>query len=352
MRFLAIEHELPSRQVTNAEVLERVRAESAQHLSAPELDALQTLTESCFASTGTTVRYFRAENETAVDLTLKAGHRAIANSGLEPTDIDLVMYVGIGRGVLEPASANIYQDLLGLRHATAFDVLDACASWLRAVHIARAFLDAGTYRNIMIVNAEFVAREGHRYELKSVGEFAHWHPSVTIGEAAAVTIITASDEADEPDNFDIEFRTWGEARDLCFIPMPNVDGYFGKEIDPKLGIEPLQFVSFGMRLMEFGASKLIEHYRSSPQFKEFDAELVFGHAASDGMSRYVARELGMDEGKIQLFHHRFANTVSSSLPLALSTATDEGTLVPGARLLLMVASAGVTTSLATLTYRN
>jgi len=49
------------------------------------------------------------------------------------------MYVGIGRGVLEPASANIYQDMLGLANATAFDVLDACASWLRAVHIARVF---------------------------------------------------------------------------------------------------------------------------------------------------------------------------------------------------------------------
>jgi len=156
----------------------------------------------------------------------------------------------------------------------------------------------------------------------------------------------------EPDDFEVEFRTWGEARDLCFIPLPNVDGYFGKAIDPKYGIQPLQFVSFGMRLMEFGSSKLIEHYRSSPQFKEFEPDLVFGHAASDGMSRYVAREVGLDEEKIQLFHHRFANTVSSSLPLALSTAIDEGTLVSGARLLLMVASAGVTTSLATLTYRD
>jgi 3-oxoacyl-[acyl-carrier-protein] synthase III len=346
MRFLAIEHELPSRKVTNDEVMANVRQASGRHLPGPELDVLDRLLDGCFASTGTIVRYHRAAGESAVELALNAGRRAIATAGIDPLDIDLVIYVGIGRGVAEPASATIYQDRLGLRDATAFDVLDACASWVRGLHLARLYLESGTYRNIMIINAEFLGRESHRYELRSLAEFVHWHPAVTIGEAATATIVTTSAESDQ---FEIDFRTWGEKRDLCYIPLPNIEGYFGKDLDPG-GTAPFQFVSFGRQLMDFGATKLIEHYRSCPQFKEFDADLIFGHSASDGMARYVADEVGAELGKVQFLHRLFANTISASLPLGLSHAAKTGTLTEGDRLLLMVASAGVTTALAKFVY--
>jgi 3-oxoacyl-[acyl-carrier-protein] synthase III len=349
MRFLSVTHVLPSRVVTNHEVIAGVRAASAAHLSGDELDTLGHLLDQLFASTGTTVRYHRAEGERAVDLAVQAGRRAIERSGLDPLDIDLLLYVGIGRGILEPASGTIFQDLLGLRNATTFDVLDACASWMRAVHLAKLYLDAGVHRNVMILNAEFEGREAHRLELRELAEFEHWHPSVTIGEAATATILT---KGDEPDDFAIDFRTWGDKRNLCFIPLPNVEEYLGAPIDPRYGIAPLQFVSFGLRLMEFGTQQLIEHYRARPDFKDTDPQIVFGHAASDGMTRHIASEIGEDLSRVRLHHKDFANCVSASIPLAMSQALDEGVLKDGQRVLLMMASAGVTTGLASFTYHG
>jgi 3-oxoacyl-[acyl-carrier-protein] synthase III len=352
MRFLAIEHELPTRIVTNDEVIEGVRAASAAHLSPADLDTLQRMIEVLFAATGTTVRYHRADGETAVDLALRAGHRAIEASGLDPGDVDLVLYAGIGRGFVEPATGTVFQDLLGLGNATAFDVLDACAGWVRALHLAKLYLDAGVARNVLIVNAEFEGREAHRLELRSLAEFEHWHPSVTIGEAATATVVTAGDGDDPPDDAQFDFRTWGRGRTLCFIPLPNLTEYVGAPVDVRHVVQPLQFVSFGMRLMQLGATKLVEHYRDRPQFKDFDAELVFGHAASDGMTRYIARETGVDLDRVRLCHGTFANTVSASIPLAMSHALRDGSLREGRRVLLMLASAGITTGLASFTYRG
>jgi 3-oxoacyl-[acyl-carrier-protein] synthase III len=349
MRFLSIEHVLPSRRVTNQEVVERVRAESAQYLSARDLDTLEQLIHGCLESAGTQVRYYRDEQETAVDLAVRAGQQALAGSGLAPQDIDLLLYVGIGRGVLEPASGSIYQDLLGLGNATAFDVLDACASWVRALHMAKLYLATGTYRNIMILNAEFAAGHAQRYALRTVGEFAHWHPSITIGEAATATIVAASDE---PIEFDCDFRTWGQRRDLCFVPLDNFEGYFGKQVEVEGGFAPMQFVSFGMRLMEFGARKLIEHYRDSPRFADFKPDLVFGHSASDGMSEHVLDSIGIERDKFSFGHTRYANTVSASVPLTMSEAIRAGTLRDGDRVLVLVASAGVTTALTKFVYRG
>ncbi|MEV0319909.1 3-oxoacyl-ACP synthase III family protein [Streptomyces sp. NPDC050658] len=342
MKFLAIEHELPSRQVTNDEVVERVLRASSRHLTSSELDLVAELMRNCFESAGTKVRHCRAEGETASGLTRRAGERAISAAGLLPEDIDLVLYAGIGRGVLEPATAVTFQDLLGLRQATAFDVLDACASWLRALDVARAYLALGVYRNIMIVNAEFGGGDEQRHELRSVEEFPHWHPAITIGEAATAAIVTAENHLDV---YEADFRTWGAKRSLCFVPLEGFDGYFGKEVDVPGGVAPMRFVSFGLRLMEFGTRRIIEHYQERPQFERFRPDRIFGHSASDGMSEYVLEACGIDTDRFHFDHHRHANTAAASIPLGMSQAMKSGRLLNGDRVVLMAASAGVTTAL-------
>lgn len=341
MKFAAVESRLPSREVTNDDVVARVRAASARHLPPDQLRVLEDLLQACFDSCGTRVRYHRDDGETALDLATEVGERALARAGLDPRDVDLLLYTGVCRGVLEPASAAIFQDRLGLTRATAFDVFDACASWLRALQLARTFIEHGPYRTIMVLNAEFGGRESHRYEVSSLEEFLHWHPSVTVGEAATATVLTAGDEDDQ---FETDFRTWGDRWGLCFVPLPNAPGYFGDHptID---GVRPLQFVSHGVRLMEFATSRLIEHYQDLRQFDEFKPDLVFGHAASDGMSRYVLDACKIDPARYRFGHERHANTVSASIPLAMSEALRAGELSHGDRVVLLLASSGVTTAL-------
>jgi 3-oxoacyl-[acyl-carrier-protein] synthase III len=349
MRFLSVEHLLPSRIVTNDEVLAEVRRASARHLSAAELDLVQRLLAGCFEACGTTVRYHRDAGETAFELAAEVGERAIERAGLDPSDIDLLLYTGVCRGVLEPASATAYQHRLGLRRATAFDVFDACASWARSLHLAHVLIRTGTYRTVMVLNAEFGGRESHRYELSSMDEYLHWHPSVTVGEAATATIIMSTPD-DRDDEFEADFRTWGEKWDLCFVPLPNAGAYFGEKLLAEHEARPMQFVSYGLRLMEFATHKLVEHYRERPQFHRFAPDIVFGHSASDGMSRYVVDECGIDPRAYQFGHARTANTVSASVPVAMSEALRAGSLRDGDRVLLLLASSGVTTALTKFVY--
>ena len=82
----------------------------------------------------------------------------------------------------------------------------------------------------------------------------------------------------------------------------------------------------------------------------FDYDIIFGHAASVPASRAVADRLGLDIGRHYEIFPDYGNTVSASLPLAMSLALDEGRLKRGHRVLLLVASAGITTGYATLTF--
>jgi RNA-binding protein YhbY len=188
MKIEAIAHALPRCTVSNEEMTERVLTESKRHLTAHELLQVKRMLGAFFRTAGTRVRYFRADDESAWSLTTAAGTQALERAGRRPEEIDLLIYAGVGRGFLEPSTATVFHDLLGLQAATCFDVLDACAGWLRAMHVAQAHLRSGDYRRVMILTGEFNVREYGRFEIRSLGEIRHLFPTYTISEAATATI--------------------------------------------------------------------------------------------------------------------------------------------------------------------
>lgn len=339
MRFCAIEHALPTKLVTNDELIEEILDRSKGNLNAAELNSLEKNLTRLFKSSWTATRYHRAEDEDACQLIVEAGTKALATSGMTPGEIDLLIYVGVGRGFIEPSTANIFHDLLGLKKATCFDVLDACMSWLRALDIAHTFIMSGRYENIMILNGEFNFREYANFEFKSVKELEFNYPTFTIGEAATATILSRSERDDD---YYAEFKTWGDARNFCMIPLPNYKEYGGCGLGNE--VKPLTFFSYGEKIFKFVAPKIVHHYRENAHFHDFEHDIVFTHAASDEALHKLLKvcKLGMDKGYYT--HNRFGNTVSASVPLAMSHASKEEKLEDGKNVILAFGSAGVSTA--------
>jgi 3-oxoacyl-[acyl-carrier-protein] synthase III len=347
MRFAAIEYQLPSHKVTNGDMIAEIMKHSRQHMGDRALRQLDKGLRSLFQAAGTEVRYVRAHDEKAHDLIMRAATSALRTARMAPSDIDLLIWVGVGRGFLEPATANVFLDELGLVNATCFDVLDACASWVRALHIAHAHMRSGDYRNVMILNGEFNVCDYIDYEFKSLSDLRYMFPSFTIGEAATATIL-CSDAAE--DDYHASFRTYGSARNLCMIPLPNINEFNGTPAPEHA--KPLKFFSYSMELFELGVTKLIEHYRSDPKINQYFADVVFGHAASDSASERIA--LGCNEKGLNTHyfaHARFGNTVSASVPLAMGHALEEGRLKNEMKVMIAMASAGLSTGWARFRFR-
>ena len=343
MRFCAIEHALPSKKVTNAEVIEKILSKSKQFLSETVLDQLKKTFEELFAKSISSIRYHRANGEKAMQFGIEAGQKALKAANMSANDIDLLIYVGVGRGFVEPATANVFQKSLMLKNATCFDILDACASWLRAVHVGHSFLKTKMYKNIMILNCEFNTREYTNYEFKSLAEIEFNFPSFTIGEAATATILSIS-ENNEDDEYYADFKTWGELHTLCKIPLPNLAEYSDHELRDKDEIAPLTFFSYGEKLFRAAFVKLCRHYNNNSIISQFKPEIIFTHAASDAMSDRVLKKCNLDPAIAYNTHKRFGNTVSASVPLAMSYALKEGLLKHGAPVLIGFGSAGLTTA--------
>ena len=127
MRIAAVQHAVPTRRITNDWILERIREYNRPRMTSLQFDAVEHGVRQMLESSGTEVRYRLNEGEKAFDFGVEAARQALDAASVRPQDVDLLIYAGVVRGWLEPATANLFQGALGMAKATCFDVLDACA---------------------------------------------------------------------------------------------------------------------------------------------------------------------------------------------------------------------------------
>jgi 3-oxoacyl-[acyl-carrier-protein] synthase III len=310
-----------------------------------QLDELQQRMQLSFRISGTKVRYHRAEGEKAFSVGMKAGRLALERTGISPAEVDLLIYAGVGRGWLEPALANIFQAELGLTRATCFDVLDACASWIRSLQLAKALIAAGVYRTVMILNCELNFREYANFDIERMEDLEYAFSAFTIGEAATATLLTADSE---PDDFVLSFRTSGDKWNLCHIPLPNANDFVSVSVTDKC--KPMSFYTSPRELLAVATSMLGTHFQETPALRDRTYDLFLGHEVSSPTTRMVTKLLNIDPKIVFSTHSRFGNTVSASLPLNISVAEEEGRLKRGMQVLLTMGSAGVTSAFCAFRY--
>ena len=345
MKIRSIAHAVPSRLVTNEELIDRIVSSSRRNLSRHALVVLRKSLIAMFGKLGARTRYHRAQGERALDFGVEAAQTALQQAGLRPEQIDLLLYVGVGRGFLEPATGNVFQDALKLSHATCFDILDACASWLWGLDVACHMLRGGDYQNAMILNCEFNVQEYGTPVLESLESLYHLGAGFTIGEAATATIVSRSSDEN---GYHASFRNFGARSQLCQIPLPNSHQFSSNESNGER--RPLQFYANAVALNGRVIHELEQHYWNENLICGQDHQIIFGHSVGLPTTRRVLKKLRLDPEKFYEVFPQYGNTVSASLPLAMSLALEEDRLRRGQRTLLIVGSAGVTTALCSLTF--
>jgi 3-oxoacyl-[acyl-carrier-protein] synthase III len=342
MRIVTVQHSIPSRMITNQDVLDLIRERNKAQLSAVELNGFTSQVQAFLELAGTRTRYMLADGERAIEFGVRAGAKAIEKSQLTPEDIDFVIYASVARGWLEPATSTIIQAQLGLRNACTFDIAEACAGWIRAMQVAHSLIKTKAYRRGIIINCECGLLQ-HHFDLPSGQDLTHRLASFTVGEAATATLV---DSENPEDDFHFRFRSYGEHFNLCMVPLPNVANFVTNgEVDARYA--PGYLFSRSQDLVATTIKKTVELFRSAPNLAAERFDTCFGHAASERSCELVLKRLGIPWEIAVPTHARFGNTVSASVPLGMSVALEDGRLRRGNRVLVVVGSAGISVGIAT-----
>jgi 3-oxoacyl-[acyl-carrier-protein] synthase III len=331
----------PSLRVTNDDVLAAILKANPDMPSRNVDKYCQTLAR-LLKRAGAQTRFYRnrAKGETALGLIVEAATCAIRDSGAAPSDIDAVIFCGVARGFLEPATAAFVGEALGLT-CDAFDVSEACMSWVRALHIAYTFLKSGTYSTVLIVNGEFTVFEHGLPDtcvIRSREQLRYTFAAFTIGEAASATVVSAS-----PRQWHFRFRSDPSLVDLCTLPIKGYEDF--SRPSSRLGLNgPHQLVAFSHELFSAAADQMTRFVRETyADPKRFD--IWFPHAASASLCDAVARRLDLGDRVYSRAFAAYGNVVSASIPAAIAMALEEGRLKRGDHLVLCPASAGMSLAL-------
>jgi acyl-CoA:acyl-CoA alkyltransferase len=327
---------LPSRVVTNEEVVDMIRFHSKDYEG--DFDRAARTIKTLLDRSGLVNRRWCDSHESPIDHVAMATRKVLSETYLRPEHIELFIFVGIGRGFLEPGNSHMMASTLGFGNAECFDVVDACMSWTRAMSIVDSLFKTGQYKNAMIVNAEFNMLEGgplfpSNFALKHSDQIEYTLPSFTIGEAATATLVVAK----EPDNFRFAFRGKPAVSDLCTIPIPGYEGYcHPTERIGKNG--EMRFTSFGHELHK-NSDALTELFAKLAVPRK-DIDIVFTHASSKAAWHGYGVKAGIDD-KMYHIYPDTGNLVSASIPAAISMAKESGKLKRGDRAMCWVGSAGM-----------
>jgi acyl-CoA:acyl-CoA alkyltransferase len=331
----------PKRRVKNEEVVDLVRHHSSGFNG--DLDKLLRVIRTLLDRSGLVTRHWRVPGERPIDHLESAVRDALEGTGLQPRDIDLLVYVGIGGGFREPGNSYMVAKTLGMAKAQCFDIVDACMSWTRAASLVDSLFKSGNFRNALIVNAEFNMTEGmagvpQNYAVRDFAEVNYLLPSYTIGEAATATLLLPQ----QPGNFSIAFESRPELADLCMIPTIGYQGYF-QVSDAVAALGAGRFTALGTELHDRLAEEMPALIRAAGGYPE-QADVVFTHSSSTPAWTGVGQQYGFAD-KIFHIYPQTGNVVSASVPAAMALARQAGKLRKGDRVMCLMGSAGMSFAL-------
>lgn len=151
----------------------------------------------CKMLTGCETRYYAAENEYSSDIAAKAGAEAMKNAGVEPSDIDAVLFCSITQDFAEPATANVVADKLDIRNAYVFDIKNACNAFMSGVDVADSLIKTGKAETVLVVSGEALSK-WIRKGFDSKEDLMEKAPiTLSMGDGGGAFVIQASDNENQ-----------------------------------------------------------------------------------------------------------------------------------------------------------
>jgi 3-oxoacyl-[acyl-carrier-protein] synthase-3 len=278
--------------------------------------------------TGIKERRIAKKYETTSDLAYKASLEALKSSSISPDQIDLIIVATITPDMFFPSTACFLQKKLGLNSAPTFDLSAACSGFIYGIATAKAFIESGLYKTILLVGAE---------TLSKITDWADRNTCVLFGDGAGAMILSASQEDDNI--LSTYLGADGSYSDLLFIPGGGSANPATAETVNKnfhtMKMQGKDVFKAAVPKMALSAQKALELSGKKLQ----DISLFIPHQANMRIIEAVAKKLNISMDKVFVNIHKTGNISSATTITALDEAIKAGRVKRG-DLVEMVAFGG------------
>jgi 3-oxoacyl-[acyl-carrier-protein] synthase III len=271
------------------------------------------------ARVGIQSRRVARDDETVADMAEAAGAKALAASGLEPADVDLVIVATCSAEVPLPNVAATVAHRLGIPAPGAYDLNAACAGFCYAISAASDAVRAGSARNVLVVGAE---------KMTSWIDWTDRSTCIIFADGAGAAVVSPTAD-DEPTG--IGPVVWGSAGDQA-NKITVTGGRNGALTQDGQGV--FRWATTAI------APVALEACRRAG-VTPADITAFVPHQANLRIIEAIAKKLGIPRERVADDIIHTGNTSSASIPLALARMAEQGRLQPGTPALLVGFGAGL-----------
>lgn len=299
---------LPERIMTNADLEEMV----------------DTSDEWIRTRTGVERRHVCAPEQTTSDMCIEAAKVAMADAGVAPEDIDMVITGTTTPDLIFPNISTIIQHELGIPACTAFSLEAACTGFIYALSTADKFVKAGESKCALVLGAECITK---------LVDWNDRNTCVLFGDGAGAAILKPSDE---PGIISCHLGADGQYKDLLYYP-------FGASKDlAAAGTDAAGIMMAGSEVFKVAVKTLgniATKTLNDAGISKDELDWLVPHQANIRIIQAMAKRLDMPMEKVIVTVQDHGNTSAASVPMALDVGIRDGRLQRG-NLILMEAFGG------------
>lgn len=306
----------------------------------------------CKMLTGCETRYYAAENEYSSDIAAKAALQAMKNAGVEPSDIDALLFCSITQDFAEPATANVVADKLNIRNAYVFDIKNACNAFMSGVDVADSLIRTGKAETILVVSGEALSKWIRR-GFDSKEEIMEKAPiTLSMGDGGGAFVIQASDD---------ENRGISKTYFHTYSDMWNNNVVWGGGVIYPRDPDKMYIPGTTKQIVDKQREVFAELF---PRFKEifnmsiedidcFIPTQVAKWLITNGAKKY-SEMTGIDVtsllDKTVAVIDKYGNMGASNIPVATYDAIESGLLTKGSKAFCMSVGVGISEAMMTFTF--
>lgn len=261
------------------------------------------------------------------DLAIHAAERAIADAGIDPKEIEILIVGTCTPDNGFPSAATDVQRAVGAVNAVAFDVTAACSGFIYGLHIVQSFIRCGIYKTALVIGAETISK---------VLDWTDRGTCILFGDGAGAAVL----RADETGVIRTLAGSDGRKGHVLGCQARTMDNFLtGRKPEPGfMTMDGQEVFKFAVKKVPEIVSQILEE--SGIGREQVDHYVL--HQANIRILESASRRLKVPMEKIPVNIDRYGNTSAASVPILLDEMNREGRLKRGDTLVMAGFGAGLT----------